>query len=348
MMIPPAGFTNLSTGYRHKKLPIVVNSSLSAQLKTGEMTCLLGANGSGKSTLVKTLCGFLPPLKGEVVLNGMPLDQLSVRQRAAMVSIVLTDKIESTTLTVEELTTLGRSPHTGFLGRLKPADHVIVQQAMQSAGIIHKRHQSLSQLSDGERQKALIAKALAQDTPLIVLDEPTAFLDMPARVEIMHLLRQLCSQQQKCILITTHDLDLALQMADRLWLLHSHGPLISGTPEDLLLQGALQELFHRHGITFDHKTGLFRITHQFLHQIEVKGHGFGYVLLRRALARRGIAPLGRPTDSGICITVSGQDHPCFELYWEGSLLLQTKQMEPLMNQVTDLIKNTAHLKMHVQ
>lgn len=347
-MIPPAGFDNLSTGYRQKRQAFVVNSALSAHLKAGEMTCLLGANGSGKSTLVKTLCGFLPPLKGEVQLNGHPLARLSVRERAAMVSIVLTDKIESATLTVEELTALGRSPHTGFMGRLKSADHAIVQQAMQSAGIVHKRHQSLSQLSDGERQKALIAKALAQDTPLIVLDEPTAFLDMPARVEIMHLLRQLCSQHQKCILITTHDLDLALQMADRLWLLHSKGPLISGTPEDLLLQGSLQELFHRHGITFDHKTGLFRIAHKFLHHIEVKGHGFGYVLLRRALARHGIAPLSQSSDNGICITVCGQDQPRFELHWEGALLLQTTQMEPLMKQVTALIKNTAHLTMYAQ
>lgn len=255
-MKAPAGFDKLSTGYWHKKQAVVVNKQISAHLKAGEMTCLLGANGSGKSTLVKTLCGFLPPLHGEIKLNGLPLARLSVRERAAMVSIVLTDKIESANLTVEELTALGRSPHTGFLGRLKAADHGIVQQAMLSAGIAHKRHQSLAQLSDGERQKALIAKALAQDTPLIVLDEPTAFLDMPARVEIMYLLRQLCSQQQKSILITTHDLDLALQMADRLWLLHSKGPLISGTPEDLLLQGALQELFHRHGITFDQNHGL--------------------------------------------------------------------------------------------
>lgn len=334
----PATFVDLSTGYSVNNRNVVITSNLNAVLHRGEMTCLLGANGAGKSTLIKTLCGFLKPLQGKAYLSGEDVSKISVKEMAKMVSVVLTDKVEIANVTVGELTELGRSPYTGFMGRLSDADNHIVSLAMQQAGIYHKKHQTINSLSDGERQKAFIAKALAQDTPLIILDEPTAFLDLPARVEVMHLLRSLCSNFGKTILITTHDLDLALQMADRLWLLHKNGPMISGTPEDLILSKSIQQIFSNHGIEFDNKTGLFRIAHACNKQIQLKGHGFGYVLLRRALSRKGIQPVNETSNMGLKIEVAGIDEPNFKLFSDNKVIFESSQTEELMKLVINMVE----------
>jgi len=277
----------LSIGYNQTRNRKLVAESLNGILKKGEMVCLLGANGRGKSTLMKTICGFLKPLSGCLFLNGIEISRLSEKEMAKQIAVVLTEKISAPNATVWELVAYGRSPFTGFLGRLTFLDNIKIQKAIEQCGISHKLHAQLSTLSDGERQKATIAKALAQDTPFIILDEPTAFLDLPARVEIMQLLRQLSSKTGKAILMSTHDLDLALQMSDQLWLLHPKH-IIAGSPEDLLLNNAFQSMFNRKGIEFDTKTGIFKVQYQYQYVFPVHGHGFEYVLLRRAFARKGI------------------------------------------------------------
>jgi len=247
---------NLSIGYflrgRRRK---VVHDGLDLQLFPGEVTCLLGLNGAGKSTLLRTLCGFQPPLGGEILLMGKPLSEYSQSDFALTVGVVLTEKTNAGGITVYELVSLGRHPYTGFFGQLKKQDRDIIEQSLEKTGIAHKADNYVSELSDGERQKAMIAKALAQQCPIILLDEPTAFLDVTSRIETMVLLHKLAVEQQKAILLSTHDLDLAIQMGDCLWLEEKSRPMNCGTPEDLILSGAFESFFGKKDIVFDSSTG---------------------------------------------------------------------------------------------
>lgn len=188
------------------------------ELSNGEVTCLLGLNGAGKSTLIKTLCGLLPPLAGSVKVFGAPLGSYSHNRLSTLIGVVLTEKTYAGGITVYDLVSLGRYPHTGIFGQLKESDHEAISQSLEAVGIAHKASSYISELSDGERQKVFIAKVLAQECPIIMLDEPTAFLDVTSRIEIMVLLRKLAREQQKSILLSTHDLDSAIQLGDKLWL----------------------------------------------------------------------------------------------------------------------------------
>ena len=181
----------LSTGYITSKRRIVIADKIDATIRAGELTCLLGANGAGKSTLLRTLSGFQPPLGGEIRLMGRPLGEYSDKRLSRVIGVVLTDKCEIRNMSVEELVGLGRSPYTGFWGTLGEQDRMIVRQALEHVKIDHFARRMIQTLSDGERQKVMIAKALAQETPIIFLDEPTAFLDFPSKVEIMQLLHEL-------------------------------------------------------------------------------------------------------------------------------------------------------------
>lgn len=248
--------TGLSIGYLLKGgKRKVVHEALDLQLLSGEVTSLLGLNGAGKSTLLRTLCGFQPPLSGEIRLLGKPLSDYSQTRFSLTVGVVLTEKTHAGGITVYELVSLGRHPYTGFFGQLKKSDRAIIEQSLESVGIAHKAHQYVSELSDGERQKAMIAKALAQECPIILLDEPTAFLDVTSRIDTMVLLHRLATEHQKAILLSTHDLDLAIQMSDSLWLQEKGRPMACGTPEDLILSGAFASFFGKEGIVFDPVTG---------------------------------------------------------------------------------------------
>ena len=233
----------------------VIHDDLNLRLQPGEVTCLLGLNGAGKSTLLRTLCGFQPPLSGEIRLMGKPLSSYSQSNFSLTVGVVLTEKTNAGGITVYELVSLGRHPYTGFFGQLKKTDREIIEQSLTAAGIAHKAQNYVSELSDGERQKAMIAKALAQQCPIILLDEPTAFLDVTSRIETMVLLHKLAVEQHKAILLSTHDLDLAIQMGDCLWLQEKGRPMACGTPEDLILSGAFESFFGKEGIVFDPSTG---------------------------------------------------------------------------------------------
>lgn len=195
----------------------VVGSRLSACIRSSQLCCLFGPNGAGKSTLMRTLAGFIPPLAGEIVMDdGRNLAQLSARQRARTIGVVLTDRPDIRNITVRELVAMGRQPYTNFLGTLTKTDRQAVEEAISMTGIEDLASRDMHTLSDGERQKAMIAKALAQQTPVILLDEPTAFLDFQSKVDTMRLLQRLAHDMGKAILVSTHDLNIALNTADRL------------------------------------------------------------------------------------------------------------------------------------
>ena len=222
----------LSVGYggRH---PTVVLSDVNAELQGGRCVALLGPNGSGKSTLLRTLAGLQRPLAGEVLLDGTDIARLSAGEVARVLSVVLTDAIDAAQLSAWDVVALGRAPHAGFTGRLAAADREVVRGAFVATASAHLAARPLQDLSDGERQRVLIARALAQEPRLILLDEPTAFLDLEARADIAQLLRELAhgdEAQRRAIVITTHDFDLAVQMADELWLIRQMGCWSAGVP----------------------------------------------------------------------------------------------------------------------
>ncbi len=232
----------LAVGYRRR----AILKHLDFLLMPGQIVALVGKNGVGKSTLIRTLTCELPPIAGQVTLAGKPLPSWTRRQLASMVAVVTTDPLQVGALTVRELVSLGRDPHTGPLGRLGDEDKAAVDMAMQQVGIDYKRDEYVACLSDGERQKALIARALAQDTPVIILDEPFSFLDVSARIEILRLVTDLCH-----ILFSSHDIAQALRMTDMIWMLTPDRRFVTGTPQEIISSGDIDRLFDTPGIAFD-------------------------------------------------------------------------------------------------
>lgn len=279
---------NLTIGYKIRGNDKIVASNINADILSGELTCLLGANGVGKSTLLRTLSSFQPKLGGEIYLQDKEINLYTEKQLSKLIAVVLTEKCDIKNMTVREMIGLGRSPYTGFWGKLTKEDNRAVDKAISLVRIENLADRTVDTLSDGERQKVMIAKALAQETPIIFLDEPTAFLDFPSKVEIMQLLHRLSRSTGKIIFLSTHDLELALQIADRIWLMDKHTGLRIGIPEDLSLDGSLSKFFAREGIVFDPATGLFRIENNCVRKIKLTGHGHKYTMIRKALNRNGI------------------------------------------------------------
>lgn len=236
----------LTIGYPHK----VLGQDLSAQLPQASLTALVGVNGAGKSTLLRTLTGVQRALGGEVLLNGKPIENYSRGERARLISVVLTQRVEAGQMYAEEVVELGRLPYTGLTGNLSQTDRDVVNQAIALAGVEQLRGRRIGTLSDGERQRVMLAKALAQETPFILMDEPTAFLDYPSRTETFLLLRKLAHEAHKSILLSTHDLDLALKCCDQIWLLDK-GTLQAGSPQDFSQTKALDVAFSTPNFQFD-------------------------------------------------------------------------------------------------
>lgn len=291
---------DLETGYSNKNSVVVITRKINAALYSGELTCLLGPNGAGKSTLLKTLTAFLPPVAGEIFMKGKSLSDYSAPDIAKLIGIVLTEKPNLENMTVEELIALGRSPYTGFWGRMGADDSRIVDEAIRMVGVEDLKMRRVNTLSDGERQKVMIAKAIAQQTPIVFLDEPTAFLDYPSKVEIMQLLQRLAKERGMTVFLSTHDMDMALQIADRVWLVDKKYGVSVGSPEDLAISGDLARYFKRDGIEFDKVTGLFQICHKLTKSVNMSGEGIYYDMAVKALARQGVSA-SRNGDSTIKI-----------------------------------------------
>jgi iron complex transport system ATP-binding protein len=331
---------NLSVGYKSKNKPTrTVASSLDLELYKGEMVCLLGPNGAGKSTLMKTISGLQPALSGIVEINQKPVGMVSADELSRQLSLVLTERIEVGNLSVQEVVGLGRIPYTGWLGKLSESDKRQVEWALEATGTSIFRLQKMNSLSDGERQKVMLARALAQDTDLILLDEPTAHLDLPSRVEIMQLLHRLARDHQKGILLSTHELDLALQAADRLWLMKKEGALLTGTPEDLVLNGSFEAAFARPGFLFDKNTGGFTI-HQHIVTMHVSLVGAENLVFwtKRALYREGIGVITNDTSHlQICIS---ETHTAISwtLQREGSTIFSVASIALLIQELRKTIR----------
>jgi len=279
----------LRIGYKQGKNEKVVAEGITANLLAGELVCLLGPNGAGKSTLLRTISGAQPTLGGQVFLGDKAIQDFSARELAKKLSLVLTDRVQAGMLTAYEVVALGRYPHTNWTGKLSEKDHRVIQWSIQITGAEELASRVLSELSDGERQKIMVARALAQEPSVMILDEVTAFLDLPRRVEIMHLLRNLAHDTGKAILLSTHDMDLALRSADSLWLLPKNGKLQIGAPEDLVLSGAFETAFAGEGVHFDRQTGGFKLHKQYDRLIKLVGEGELALWTKRAFEREGIS-----------------------------------------------------------
>lgn len=278
----------LNTGYRKSRSEVIpVSAGLDLSLQRGELVCLIGPNGAGKTTLLRTLSGMLPPLSGTVTLGADALADLKQRELARRISVVLTEPVDVALLTAYELVALGRHPYTDWTGQLSDDDHAQVRDALAAVDAAEFAARPVKELSDGERQKIMIARALAQGTPLVILDEPTAYLDLPRRVEMLGLLRRLAHETQRGILLSTHDLDLALKTADRVWLMASDGTLRRGAPEDLVLDGSFEAVFHSEGVIFDPETGSFVLQREGDRGVSLAGNGLRATWTRRAIERAG-------------------------------------------------------------
>lgn len=247
----------LTIGYTRKKDVFPVQSELNLNVYRGEMVCLIGPNGCGKSTLLRSLAGLQPVLSGEIRVENVPLNKQTLKEKARLIALVLTDRVDVSNLTVYNLVSMGRNPYTDWLGNLSEEDHRRVRIALQQVHLDGYEKRFLSELSDGERQRAMIAKALVQDTPVILLDEPTAHLDLPNRVEVMILLRKLAKETNKAVILSTHELDLAIQASDKLWLMSPLGGIAVGSPEELIAGNHIQTVFANRSFHFDNVTRRF-------------------------------------------------------------------------------------------
>ncbi|PCG82946.1 ABC transporter [Streptomyces sp. WZ.A104] len=311
----------LAVGYRTRSprrrgAGRAVLSGLELEARAGELTVLLGPNGAGKSTLLRTLCGLLPPLGGRIRIGGADLTHRQPASLARRLAVVLTDRVDPGLLSVRELAGLGRHPHTGFTGRLTAADHAAVEWALKAVGAEHLADRAAAELSDGERQRVLTARALAQEPEVVLLDEPTAFLDVPSRVALTVLLRDLARDKGLTVVVSTHDLELALRVADAVWLVDRDSRVHAGAPEDLIRGGAVAAAFDADHLAFDPVSGSFGLRRTARAAVAVDAAPDVLPLLERALAREGLAVAepGAPgaltrvsCDGGERLTLTGPD-----------------------------------------
>jgi iron complex transport system ATP-binding protein len=263
---------NLNLGYRDGKNENLLFENLNLDLEAGELVCFMGPNGIGKSTLIRTIAGLQKPLSGNVAAE-------------KKISVVLTDRVHAYNMTVRDVVTFGRYPYLNWDIKLKAEDYAVIDRSIAQVHLGNLADKNIEELSDGQLQMTMIARALAQETEILLLDEPTAHLDLNNRVEIMNLLRHLARTANKAILIATHELDLALQTADTIWLATSNKKILTGLPEDLVLDGSFDEVFQLKG--FDLKTG--RMSHEAHRGISIQliGEGHEYLWTKNALERSG-------------------------------------------------------------
>ena len=247
---------NLTIGYGNH----IVQRGLNFATLGGEMVCMLGTNGCGKSTLLRTLAGLQPALGGRCLLDdGRDVSTLSEKERAKLFAVVLTERLSAENTTVEDVTAMGRYPYSGWLGALNEDDRRIITEALEQTGMAYKRSWFFNELSDGEKQRVLISKALAQQTPYVFLDEPTAHLDLPNRIKTLLFLRKMAHKTGRCVVISTHELDLALQTADIIWLMTPGEGVAVGTPKELVTNGDFQHAFSDPHFRFEEAGGALRI-----------------------------------------------------------------------------------------
>lgn len=336
-MKTPLDAVGLCVGYPVKGgLDRRVAKNLNLKLVPGEFVCLLGPNGVGKSTLIRTLAGLQKPLSGSIRIAGTEVAEMSPKDKARAVSVVLTDSLPHGMFDAYSVVALGRHPHTGWNGALRELDRARINWALGAVGAESLAGRQVSELSDGERQKVMIARALAQETSLILLDEPTAFLDLPRRVELMRTLRDLARREGLSILLSTHDLDLALRSADKLWLLSEGGELKTGMPEELALEGCIARTFASSEVDWDNEQGAFRMHRHFCAAVVLEGDGAEAVWTKRALTRIGYEVLDAGGVSKLRIRIAqSEGKPVWEIHREGQAM-QVCTMKELVSRLLGL------------
>ncbi len=284
----------LGIGYSVNRKTTTLHDRLNLSLHRGDLVCIIGPNGSGKSTLLRTLGGLQPSIKGSITIFGNNLDKLKFTERSRLLSIVLTEKTAIENITVEEIAALGRYTETNWLGTMNENDRKIVHSSLKMVGLQNFGNRQYGTLSDGEKQRTFIAKALASQAPLMLLDEPTAHLDIPNRVEIMTLLRKLTRNNHQSVLVSTHDLDLATQLADEIWLMEKDNVMLCTTPEEAISSGTINDCFGSKSIEFHPEYGRFVVKMKPKGSVFVTGKGIHYEMSLKALKRIGftIDPVG--------------------------------------------------------
>jgi iron complex transport system ATP-binding protein len=320
-------FESLKIGYVTGKTKKILLPPLNACAYEGELIAMIGENGIGKSTLLRTLTGLQNDLGGAVSINGKPLSSYSRLDFAQNIGYISTEPVRVSNMKVYDLVALGRFPHTGWLGKLTKPDQEIIMDSIEKVGMGFFVNRYVTELSDGERQRVMIARVLAQDTNLLVMDEPTAFLDIKSKYEIVHLLHDLSKKRGKTIIFSTHDLNIAVGEADKIWLILKD-TFREGAPEDLIISGAFDELFKGSLVRFNQKDGSFTFRKEFRGSINIKGEGISKVWTVKALNRAGFSVSEKPSDTEIEILPSADGRK-----W----ILKRKGTEKQFNSVYDLI-----------
>ncbi len=288
---------NLSIGYKNA---ILQNLNLSAQ--KGELIAIIGKNGVGKSTLLKTIAKIIEPLRGEILVNDKNILDYSSVRFSKLVGFSSNNSINISNFTVKDLVRLGRVPHTAILGNFKEVDDDAVDFAIAQTGLENLQKKEITKVSDGERQRAFIARLIAQQTDILLLDEPTAFLDVMAKHQTISLFREITKKHNKTVLFSTHDLKIAIQNADKIWIINAD-KIISGTPEDLILNNKINDVFSDNNIKFDNLTADFYVSKKVIDEIAVISNSstLRYEWTKKALERIGFAI---NNDAGKKITVN--------------------------------------------
>lgn len=309
--------TDLSVGYREGKQSRVIAGPLNLEAAPGSLVCLLGVNGAGKSTLMRTIAGLQAPLVGRVTVDGQDLHRLRPADRARRLGVVLTERPSAGMLDVYSLVSLGRHPYSGWSGRLSAEDHRIIAESLRAVEAEQFVGRLVMELSDGERQRVMMARALAQQTAILLLDELTAFLDLSHRIEMMALMKQLAQERGKTIISSTHDLDLALRSADRVWLIAPRdggqpANAVDGIPEEVVLSGAFAKAFESSNVHFDLSSANFRLRAQPHQEVtltcdELCRTDAEFEWTRRLLERLGYATCTRPNGAACSVHVSRKE-----------------------------------------
>ncbi len=321
----------LDVGYSHQGKAETILSGLSLEIRGGEFICLLGPNGTGKSTLIRTLSGVQHAIRGEITLDGSPFNSISPRERARLISIVFTDNAPVGMMDSFSFASLGRHPYSGWLGILDQHDLDRVSWALDVVGATDLQARQVAELSDGERQKVSIARALAQEANIMLLDEPTAYLDLPRKVGLMRMLRKLSHEENIGMLMSTHDLDLALRHADRLWLITQTGELIKGLPEELALNGELARAFGSENLDWDPSSGSFHLHKDPCLQFTMDGAGPVAFWTRRAFERYGYGLTQDPSSASLLVSIQGnEDNPVWTVR-AGDEILEFNAIPSLIN-----------------
>jgi iron complex transport system ATP-binding protein len=318
---------SLEIGYRTRRKSVPIRPPVSASSEGGELIAVIGRNGIGKSTMLRTIAGLQEPLGGAVYLNGKSISRYTRLESARLIGYISTEVIKVSNMKVFDLVALGRFPHTNWLGTINKYDLQAINDSIYLTGLNDLRSRNISEISDGERQKAMIARVLAQNTDIMILDEPTAFLDVASKYEIIHLMKGL-TRKGKTIVFSTHDFNIAVSQADKIWLI-LEDKLIEGAPEDLMLNGAFEHLFDSTVVKFNASSGGFSFQTESKGNVYVKGKGVYLKWTERAITRAGYHLTGSIAD--ISVHAPGK-------YGEDWILVRNDNSSGFST-IYDLIKN---------